>query len=49
MTTLKIGIASVADYKARTLAIARGELKPPAHGPSDGRLVCAAGDGPGQA
>ena len=33
MTTLKIGIASVADYKARTLAIARGELKPPAHGP----------------
>ena len=33
MTTLKIGIASVADYKARNLAIARGELKPPAHGP----------------
>ena len=27
MTTLKIGIASAADYKARTLAIARGELK----------------------
>ncbi len=26
--TLKIGIASFADYKARTLAIARGELKP---------------------
>jgi len=26
--TLKIGIASLADYKARTLAIARGELKP---------------------
>ena len=32
MTTLIIGIASVADYKARTLAIARGEMKPPAHG-----------------
>lgn len=28
MTTLNIGIASAADYKARTLAIARGELKP---------------------
>ena len=27
-TTLKIGIASFADYKARTLAIARGEVKP---------------------
>ena len=27
MTTLKIGIASPADYKARTMAIARGELK----------------------
>ena len=26
--TLKIGIASLADYKARTLAIARGELTP---------------------
>ena len=26
--TLKIGIASLADYKARTLAIARGEIKP---------------------
>ena len=30
MTTLKIGIASAADYKARTMAIARGELKPTA-------------------
>lgn len=28
MTTLKIGIASAAEYKARTMAIARGELKP---------------------
>lgn len=28
MTTLKIGIASPAEYKARTLAITRGELKP---------------------
>lgn len=28
MKTLKIGIASPADYKARTLAIARGERKP---------------------
>jgi predicted transcriptional regulator len=27
MTTLKIGIASPAEYKARTMAIARGELK----------------------
>lgn len=33
MTTLKIGIASAADYKARTLAIARGEVKPSAQGP----------------
>ena len=33
MTTLKIGIASAADYKARTLAIARGELKPSSQGP----------------
>ncbi len=33
MTTLKIGIASVADYKARTMAIARGELKPTAQSP----------------
>ncbi|MFZ5702956.1 MAG: helix-turn-helix domain-containing protein [Pseudomonadota bacterium] len=33
MTTLKIGIANAADYKARTLAIARGELKPSAQGP----------------
>lgn len=28
MTTLKIGIASYEEVKARTLAIARGELKP---------------------
>lgn len=28
MTTLKIGIASYEDMKARTLAIARGELRP---------------------
>lgn len=28
MKTLKIGIASAAEYKARTIAIARGELKP---------------------
>ncbi len=33
MTTLKIGIASAEDYKARTLAIARGELKPAAQAP----------------
>ena len=33
MTTLKIGIASAADYKARTMAIARGELKPTAQAP----------------
>lgn len=33
MTTLKIGIASPVDYKARTMAIARGELKPSAQGP----------------
>ena len=33
MTTLKIGIASAADYKARTMAIARGELKPTAQTP----------------
>ena len=28
MTTLKVGIASYEDMKARTLAIARGELRP---------------------
>lgn len=33
MTTLKIGIASAADYKDRTLAIARGELKASLQGP----------------
>ncbi len=33
MTTLNIGIASPADYKARTMAIARGELKPTAQSP----------------
>lgn len=33
MTTLKIGIVSAADYKARTMAIARGELKPTAQSP----------------
>lgn len=32
MTTLKIGIASYEDMKTRTMAIARGELKP---GPDD--------------
>ncbi len=33
MKTLRIGIASYADMKARTLAIARGELKPGADEP----------------
>ena len=33
MTTLKIGIASYDDIKARTMAIARGELKPAANDP----------------
>src|SRR4051812_41095594 len=33
MKTLKIGIASFEDYKARTLAVARGEYVPPADGP----------------
>ena len=33
MKTLKIGIASIADMKARTMAIARGELKPKAGDP----------------
>ena len=33
MTTLKIGIASAADYKARTMAIARGEVKPTTQSP----------------
>ena len=28
MKSLKVGIASYADMKARTMAIARGELKP---------------------
>ena len=28
MTTLKVGITSYEDMKARTLAIARGELRP---------------------
>jgi predicted transcriptional regulator len=33
MTTLKVGIASADDMKARTMAIARGELKPAAGDP----------------
>ena len=33
MTTLKVGIASLDDMKARTMAIARGELKPAAGDP----------------
>lgn len=33
MTTLKVGIASYEDMKARTLAIARGELQPKAADP----------------
>jgi predicted transcriptional regulator len=33
MTTLKIGIASYEDMKARTMAIARGELRPSADEP----------------
>ncbi len=33
MTTLKVGIASYEDFKARTMAIARGELKPSASDP----------------
>jgi predicted transcriptional regulator len=33
MKTLKIGIASFDQYKARTIAIARGEYTPPANGP----------------
>lgn len=33
MTTLKIGITSYESFKARTLAIARGELKPSADDP----------------
>jgi predicted transcriptional regulator len=35
MKVLKVGIASCADMKARTLAIARGELKP---GPGDPKV-----------
>lgn len=33
MTTLKVGIASYAEMKARTLAIARGEIKPKSNEP----------------
>lgn len=33
MSTLKVGIASYEDMKARTMAIARGELKPMADDP----------------
>jgi predicted transcriptional regulator len=33
MTTLKVGIASYEDYKKRTMAIARGHLKPAADDP----------------
>lgn len=33
MTTLRVGIASYEEMKARTLAIARGELKPKASDP----------------
>jgi predicted transcriptional regulator len=35
MKTMKIGIASYEDFKARTLAIARGELKP---GPNEPKV-----------
>src|SRR5580693_1979473 len=35
MKILKVGIASYADMKARTMAIARGELKP---GPGDPKI-----------
>lgn len=35
MSTLRVGIASYAEMKARTLAIARGELKP---GPQDPKV-----------
>jgi predicted transcriptional regulator len=35
MTTLRVGIASLDQYKQRTLAIARGELKP---GPQDPKI-----------
>ena len=33
MKTLKVGIASLEDFKARTMAITRGELKPAADDP----------------
>jgi predicted transcriptional regulator len=33
MTTLKVGIASYEQFKARTMAIARGQLKPAANDP----------------
>lgn len=33
MKTLRIGIASAAEYKARTMAIARGELNPSSKSP----------------
>ena len=33
MTALKVGIASYEDYKKRTMAIARGQLKPAADDP----------------
>ena len=33
MTTLRIGIASYEEFKERTMAIARGDLKPPAGSP----------------
>jgi len=35
MTTLRVGIATLEEYKRRTLAIARGELKP---GPTDPKI-----------
>ena len=33
MTTLKVGIASYEDYKQRTMAVARGQIKPGADDP----------------
>ena len=33
MTTLKVGIASYEDYKKRTMAVARGQIKPGADDP----------------
>ena len=44
MKTLKVGIASYADMKVRTMAIARGEYQPKRGEPQEGEEADDVGD-----